>query len=218
MKSAMITIVLLVAIDAHADDLNFARLEEGSNVASLTMGAEHGLVVGAGYDHVLALSGHPIVVGGELTMAGAEMDVHDIKLRAGAAVPIVGRGAWKVIGGAAAVVRTTNNEVADMVDVGSDVSIVAGRYSRRWFVAGELGFDWAIATHITNSDTYRMVAFPDARDGWYGNPGGLLRFGIQSGVSFGGNDIVLRAGMMRDIDGKPTMIPIYATLAYDRRW
>jgi hypothetical protein len=216
MKSAII--VMLLCATASAEDINFARLHNDTNIVTVTTGAEHGLVVGAGYARVMALAGHRFVVGGDLTLAGAEMDAHDMRLRAGALAPLVTHGGWKLIGGVSAVVRTTDNDVARMTDVGSDISLLGGHYTRRWFAAGELGFDWALATHIDHSDVYRMTTYPDARDGWYGNAGGLLRFGLQGGVSFGGNDVILRAGMLRDIQGNPTMFPIYATLAYDRRW
>ena len=220
MKALTTAIAVLVAMPAaaHAQDLNFGTLEEGTNVATLTTGAEHGLVLGGGYAHVMAVADRPLVLGADLALSAAGMDLHDFRVRAGALVPIVGDGRWKVIGGVAAVVRGTNNDVAQMIDVGTDVAVLAGRYAPRWFAVAEVGFDWAIATHIANSETYRMLAYPDARDGWYRNAGGLLRVGVQSGVSFGGNDIILRAGALRDDAGDPPLLPFYATLSYDRRW
>ena len=41
---------------------------------------------------------------------------------------------------------------------------------------------------------------------------------VRTGVSFGGNDIVLRAGRLFDIAGQPAAFPLYLTLGYDRRW
>jgi hypothetical protein len=218
MKIIAVALLAAAPLSAHAEDLNFARLDTGTNVVTLTTGAEHGLVLGAGYAHVMQLAGRPLVVGGDLTLVGGDADLRDFRLRAGALASVVGDGAWKVIGGASAVVRATKNDLAQMVDVGSDISILGGRYSKRWFVAAELGFDWAITTHITHSDAYRMIVYPDARDGWYGNAGGLFRGGIQGGASFGANDIIVRAGMLRDDSGKSPMFPIYATAAYDRRF
>ncbi len=60
--------------------------------------------------------------------------------------------------------------------------------------------------------------YADARDGWYAIPGGMFRYGIQGGVTFGDNDVVLRAGQQRDIAGELPLFPFYATLGYDRRW
>ncbi len=109
-------------------------------------------------------------------------------------MPIVGRGAWKLVGGGTAIARATTNDVAQMIDLGTDAALVAGRYIPRWLAAAELGVDWALATHISHSDAYRMV------------------------VSLGANDLVLRAGVLRDDAGNPTTVPFYATLGYDRRW
>lgn len=105
-----------------------------------------------------------------------------------------------------------------MIDLGGDVAVLAGHYAPRWFAAAEVGFDWALATHIDHSDAYRMLVYADARDGWYGNTGGLFRYGLQGGITFGGNDVVLRAGQLRDVAGNPPLFPIYGTLSYDRRW
>ena len=60
--------------------------------------------------------------------------------------------------------------------------------------------------------------YADPQDGWYGNTGGTLRAGVQTGASFGGNDVILRAGRLVDIDGNSPLFPFYATLGYDRRW
>ncbi len=55
--------------------------------------------------------------------------------------------------------------------LGVDSRLTGGYYARRWFLAGEVGFDWLAATHITFSDAYRTM-YSDAKDGWYGTPGG----------------------------------------------
>ena len=105
-----------------------------------------------------------------------------------------------------------------MTGVGADVGAVGGYYARHWFVAGELGFDWAMSTYVAHSDAYRSAVFDGARDGWYPNPGGNARAGLQGGVSFGRYDAILRLGQVRGIDGDPPLLPFYGTLALDARW
>jgi len=195
---------------------NFATLDDGTNIATLTTGGEHGIVVGGGYAHVVTIADHPAIVGGDVTFVPGAPD--DVRVEAGVMTPLVSRGAWCVLGGIAAVATDTNDDLAHMVSLGTDTVVLAGRYTRRWFAAAELGFQWAFATHITHSDGYRMLVYPDARDGWYGNTSGLLRAGVQGGVSFGGNDVILRAGIVRDDAGMTPLLPIYVTLGYDRRW
>ncbi len=217
MKTLIIIAVLAAAPLARAD-INFAALDEGTNVATLTTGAEHGLVLGTGYGRMLSVADQPILVGGDLTLGWAEVDIEDFRLRAGALAPLLGHGHWKVIGGLAAIVRGTDNEAARMTNVGADLAILAGRYTRRWFVAAEVGFDWAMATYIDHSDAYRMQVYAGARDGWYGNPGGMFRAGLEGGITFGRYDVSLRAGRLVDTAGQPALFPWYATLGFDTRW
>jgi hypothetical protein len=207
----IVIVALLAPLTANAD-INFATVDDGTHVVSLTTGAENGLVLGAGYARMLSVKDQPILVRTDLALQWAEVDASDFKLRGGVLIPIVGNASWKLIGGATAIVRGTDNAMSRMINVGADASVLAGYYRPRWFAAVEGGFDWALATHIDHSDAYRM-SFEGARDGWYRNTGGTLRYGVQAGVSFAGNDIILRAGRLQD-----AMLPFYATLAYDRRF
>jgi hypothetical protein len=217
MKSIFTLILLLAPVTARAD-INFGAIREDSNVATLTTGAEQGLVLGMGYARVLSFAGRPLVLGGDVALQWAEVDPSDFRVRAGGLLPLITHGRWKLIGGLSSTVRGTNNQIARMISAGTDATLLAGRYSRRWYAAAEAGFDWALATHVEHSDDYRMQVFAEARDGWYGNPGGTFRYGVQGGVSFGRNDVILRAGKLVDVAGKPPLLPIYATLGYDRRW
>jgi hypothetical protein len=219
MKTLLTFAFLLFApVTAHAQHVNVAALDNDTNVLAVTTGAEYGLVLGAGYARVLSVADRPIIVGGRLSLGWAELDVGDFHLRAGGLAPIVGTGHWKLISGVDAIVRGTSNDIGRMTNVGADISILAGRYTRRWFVAAEVGLDWAIATHIAHDDLYRMAVYADAHDGWYANPGGTFRGGVQSGLSFGRHDLILRAGKLLDVAGEPPMFPVYGTLTFDTRW
>ena len=219
MKNLLLIVILtLVPVPAHAQHVNLGVLDDTTQVATVTTGAEHGLVLGLGYARVQPVAGRPIVVGGDLSLGWAEIDLSDFRLRAGALAPIVGGRSWKVIGGLTTTVRGTENDIARMTNVGVDVAVLAGRYARRGFVAAELGFDWAMATHVAHGDAYRMTVYSDARDGWYGNPGGVLRAGLQGGVSLGRFDLVLRAGRLTDATGAPAKLPFYGTLSFATRW
>lgn len=218
MKAILLTLLVAVPVSAHAQDINFAAVDADSNVASLTTGAEHGLVLGGGYGRALSLADRVFVLGGDVALQWAEVDASDFRVRLGAQAPILGGRRWTLAGNVGAIVRGTDNDVARMINVGPDVALLGGYYAPHWFAAAELGLDWALATHVTNSDTYRMDVYADARDGWYGSSATTLRAGIQTGASFGGNDIVLRAGRLQDLAGNPALFPFYATLGYDRRW
>ena len=49
-------VVLLAPLAAHAQDVNVAALDDGTNVVTVTTGAEYGLVLGAGYARVAAVA------------------------------------------------------------------------------------------------------------------------------------------------------------------
>ena len=218
MKTIIIAALLAAPLAAHAQDLNYGSIDEDTHVATITTGTEHGLVLGAGYAHATSLADRLLVLRGDVTLGWAEVDVEDFRVRVGAQAPLVVLGRWQLVGGLTSLVRGTNNEQSRMINVGLDSSLLAGYYARRGFVALEGGFDWALATHVEHSDAYRMQAYEGARDGWYRHAGGTFRYGLQAGVSFGKNDIILRAGKLHAIDGQPTMFPFYGTLGYDRRW
>jgi hypothetical protein len=148
----------------------------------------------------------------------AGFDFSDYKLRAAALVPIVGTQRWKLAGTLAPTLRGSTNQISTLADFGVDLGLVGGYYRRRGFVAGELGFDAALSTHVTHTDAYRMTVHEDAVDGWYSNPGGNLRFGLQGGVTLARYDVILRVGQLRDTGGAPPLFPFYGTVTVNARW
>lgn len=215
----MIASVLCVAsVSARAQNVNIAAVAKDDNVVTVTTGVEYGFALGVAYGRVVSVADRPVVVGGELTLGLAEIDAHDFRLRANGLMPIVGQGRWKVLGGLSTSLRGTHNEIASMVDFDADAAVFAGRYTRRTLIVAELGLDYGLATHIAHTDEYRMTVYADARDGWYGNPGGILHAGLQAGASFGRYDAFLRFGRLVDTSGEPPMLPFYGTVSAGTRW
>jgi hypothetical protein len=215
---SMVLLVLAVPLSAKAQEFNLATLDEARNVVHVRTGAEYGFVAGAGYARVLPFLDRHLVLTGDATLPWASLDPSDYRLRVGAMMPIVAAQSWKLAGAVAPTLRGLKNDVSRMTNLGADVSVVGGYYARRWFAAGEIGFDWALSTYVAHTDQYRDNVYPGARDGWYANPGGNVRAGAQGGVSFGRYDVILRAGVLRDTAGRPPMLPIYGTLAVNAKW
>jgi hypothetical protein len=218
MKRAIAIAMVLASAPAHAEEINFAALDAGDHQVHVRAGAEYGFVLGAGYAQTFSWRDRPVVIGGDLTMPFAEADGGDFAARASVTAPIIVAGPWHVIGSVAPTVRTTKNDIARMVSIDTDLELVAGRYTRRWFAAAELGFDAALATHVAHADAYRMTVYPDAVDGWYRTPGGNFRYGVDAGLSFGRYDVILRAGKLVDVAGNVPLLPIYGTLTLVTRW
>ncbi len=204
---------------SRAQEINLATLDDAEpNRVSLRTGAEHGFVAGLGYARTVRLLGRSLVVDGDVTVPWAGLDASDHRARVGVLVPIVSFGGWKLAAALAPTLRATKNDLARMTSLGVDASATVGYYARRWFAAGELGFDYALTTRINHSDEYRNGVYPGARDGWYINPGGMFRGGGQAGASLGRHDLALRAGVLRDMQGGPPVLPLYATLTFATRW
>jgi hypothetical protein len=216
--SMMVVLALLVSTGARAQELNLGALDQAQNVVHVRTGAEYGFVAGAGYARVVPFLDRQLVLTGDFTLPWAGLDLSDYRLRVGVLMPIVGARRWKLAGSIAPTVRGTKNDISRMTDVGADIGLVGGYYAPRWFVAAELGFDWAMTTYVAHSDAYRATVYAGARDGWYAKPGGNIRGGLQGGVSFGRYDVVLRVGELRDTGGEPPLLPFYGTLAFDTRW
>jgi hypothetical protein len=219
MKTLILAVSLLfVSLDARAQQINLSSLDAEPNRVHVTTGAEHAFVAGAGYSRILPFLDRQIVLGADATLPWAGIDVSDYRLRASALVPIVGTQRWKLAASLAPIVRGTHNKISTLTDVGLDVGMVGGFYTRRIFIAGELGFDAALSTHVTHSDEYRMNVHPDAVDGWYASPGGNLRAGVQAGVAFARYDVMLRIGQVRDVDGNAPLLPFYGTITAGSRF
>ena len=214
----MVVLGLLVSFTARAQEVNLGALDQASNIVHVSTGAEYGFVAGAGYARVVPFLDRQLVLTGDFTLPWAGLDLSDYRLRVGALMPIVGSRRWKVAGGVAPTVRGTKNDISRMTGVGADIGIVGGYYARHFFVATELGFDWSMTTYVAHSQVYRSTVYEGARDGWYANPGGNVRAGLQGGVTFGRYDVILRIGEVRGVDGDPPLLPFYGTLALDTRW
>lgn len=202
------------ATPVQAQEVNLATLNEvPQNRVYLRTGAEFGFVGAIGYARAVDVHSRRVLLQGEVTVPWAEFDTNDYQIRIGTLVPVLAWHGWKFAGSLAPTLRGTKNDLGTWTALGFNAGVMGGHYSRHWFLAGEFGFDYILTTHVTNSQTYRNTVYSNARDGWYVNSGGNYRLGTQVGASFGHYDVVLRAGILRDMFGNSPLLPIYATLA-----
>lgn len=219
--AALLSVAWALGLSARAGaaEVNLASLDEGgANSVHLRTGAEYGFVAGVGYDRVVTFAHRRLLLTSDLTFPWAKADRADYRLRVGATLPVAFTAHWRAAVGLAPTVRHTVNDLATMTSLGADAAATAGFYARRWFAAGELGFDWNGATHVDNSPLYKQTVFAAARDGWYRDDGGNVRAGVQAGASLARYDVVLRVGMVRDQTGQAPMLPFYGTLTLAGRW
>jgi hypothetical protein len=203
-----------LATPVRAQEVNLATLNDApKNRVYLRTGAEFGFVGAVGYARAVDVLDRRVLLLGEVTVPWAEFDTNDYQIRIGTLAPVLAWHGWNLAGSLAPTLRGTKNDLGTWSAFGFDAGVTGGYFSRHWFLAGEFGFDYTLTTHVTNSQTYRNIVYANARDGWYVNPGGNYRLGAQAGASFGHYDLVLRAGILRDMLGNPPLLPVYATLA-----
>lgn len=216
---AVLGLVTWPAATAGQTVINRAALDgTRPNMAHVRVGAEYAFVGGIGYSRALALGGRTLLLSGTLTAPWAEADLHDYDVRVGAIVDIAGSSRWGLMGGLGSSIRGTKNKMGSLTSVAADGVLLGGYWSPRWFAIVEGGYDDAIATHLTHSEYYRSTYYAEARDGWYADTGSNIRLGAAGGLSFGRYDLVLRAGLARDREGHPQLLPAYATLDLNIRF
>jgi hypothetical protein len=197
---------------------NFAGMPQSQkHIVNLQAGWDYGLVFGAGYGRQLNTK-FPTVVHAGFSLPSGEKIFDDFKVKMGGTVQLVKvhnfRGSVVVEG----VFRRFESAPARILNFGSDMKAVIGYYKPKWYVAGEFGFDKAIATHFHHKDSFREY-FPEAQDGWYVPTGGNFYYGIQGGLTLKRNDVFLRAGktVSEDLD-KSAMVPLYLTVGGSMRF
>jgi hypothetical protein len=206
-----------------AQTLNWERLTiaEQKHLANLNFGLEHGVIYGIGYGYKLPTQRFPMLATVDFSMPSGGDAFDDFKTRIGVDMNLLKVNHFRFSAKLQAIYRLTKNDFVRLNNFGSELSGVLGYYRSHWFLAAETGFDKAISTHFKHNSAYR-ISFPKAnvQDGWYEPAtGGNFYYGLQTGVSFGRNDITIKAGKVLTQDFKTTpLLPIYGQIGYNRRF
>lgn len=213
------TIALLgMAATACAQNINPQAFNtEQKNVIYFQAGWDYGLTFGAGYGRKFNLI-LPVWANIEYSFPAGERVFDDFKTKVGVQVEMFNSGGFAATAKVYSPIRRYENSLVSLFSFGGEVSGVAGFYKRNWFVAGEFGFDKAIATHLKHSES-ALEDNPGLQSGWYVPTGGNWFYGLQTGFSFGANDISMKAGKVvsQGFKNEP-FIPYFAQLAYQRRF
>jgi len=208
--------VLALPRPSAAFSLNYGAIEpEQKQVVTVGGGLESAFAASLGYGRVAHGYGWTSVVGADLTMV--MVDASDFKLRVGASMPVARSGPWMLTVKCLPLVRGAHDVLGRMTSLGVEAGGGGGFFGRHWFVAADLGVDWAATTYIAHSERYRTTVYADAKDGWYGSTGTRAVYGLYGGYSWRTVDLVLRAGQARDLEGGIWYIPFYATIGINVR-
>jgi hypothetical protein len=206
-----------------AQTLNWERLtaSEQKHLANLNFGLEHGVIYGMAYGYQLPARRFPMLATVNFSMPSGGDAFDDFKTRIGVDVNLLQINHFRFSAKLQAIFRRTQNDFVRLNNFGSELSGALGYYRSGWFFAAEAGFDKAISTHFKHRSAYR-TSYPkvNVQDGWYEPAtGGNFYYGVQTGFSFGRNDIYLKAGRMLTQDFKTApLVPFYGQLGYNRRF
>jgi len=191
---AVLAFVLVLAEPGYPQSVNWRSLRpDQRHLIQLDLGYSYGATAQFGYGYRLTLV-RPAMVGIDYSFPMGERLLDDFKVRLGAQIEILEVGGFSATARILASLRRFENPLVRIVGFGSDFGLVAGYYDPAWHVAGELGFDKAITSHVEHSDVMR-TSFPAARDGWYIPTGGNWYYGLQAGKTIGESyDLSVRMG------------------------
>lgn len=220
MKNTIFAIVAMlgIATSACAQTINWqAYKPEQKHSLYFQTGWDYSVNFGAGYAFKFDTK-WPILANIEYSFPAGERLFDDFKVRIGGQVEVIRKGGFSATAKIYSPIRRYENSMATFFSFGGEVSGVVGFYRQKWFVAGELGFDKAIATHIKHSER-ALDYYSGLQNGWYVPTGGNWFYGLQTGFSFHANDISLKAGKLVSQGFKNApFIPYFAQLAYQRRF
>ncbi|MFB9077806.1 hypothetical protein ACFFLS_00165 [Flavobacterium procerum] len=214
----LITFILsfLNAQILQAQTLNWENLKkEEKHILNANIGWEHGMVLGLNYNYHFRTE-IPLMAEITLSIPSGSDFLDDFKTKLGGQINFYKTDNFRFNASLHAIYRRYENPLVVLQNFGADAALVLGYYKPRWFVAGEFGFDKAIATRFKHLEIYKEV-YPEAKNGWYEPAtGGNFNFGIQSGYSFSESELILRAGKAMTQDFKTTpLIPFYLQLGYN---
>jgi hypothetical protein len=214
-----LSIALADVSRSEAQTLNWASLRaEQRNVINVNLGYDFSFNYGLGYARQLR-SKLPTLLNAEISQPTGEEMFDDFKTKIGGQIRVYQINNVHFSVKIQGVFRRYHTDYVRMLNFGSDLSAAIGYYKPRWFASGEFGFDKAIVTHFKHSEVFREN-FPGVKDGWYKPAtGGNFFFGLQTGLSFKTQDIILKVGkvVQQDLKTKPT-IPLYFQISFVKRF
>ena len=218
-QSAFIILsILMISKTSSAQQINWRNLDNNKpHIVNVNMGWDYSTVVGIGYGQKLKTT-LPVVLNVEYSFPFGNNMFDDFKTKFGGQAEVLHMESFSVSVKVYGVFRRYENDLVRLVDFGSEFSTNFGYYKSNWYVAGEVGFDKAIATNIKNSNEMKSI-YPNVQDGWYVPTGGNFNFGIASGYSFNSNDLYLKIGVTvtEDFKMRPS-VPYYLQIGYNRRF
>jgi hypothetical protein len=214
----IILTILMISKTSSAQQINWRNLNDNKpHIVNVQMGWDYATVVGVGYGQKLKTT-LPVVLNIEYSSPFGKDMFDEFKTKFGGQTEVLHMDNFSVSVKIYGVFRRYQNDLVRMASFGSEFSTNFGYYKTNWYVAGDIGFDKAIATNIKNSGEMKTI-YPYVQDGWYVPTGGNFNLGIVSGYSFSSNDLYVKIGIhvTEDLRSSPA-VPYYLQIGYNRRF
>ena len=212
-------IILTCALNKSlAQNINWRNLEPSQkHIITVNGNFDNAVTLGVGYGYHLKTK-LPIVLNIEYSMPMGKSLFDDLKTKIGGQIELVRINNFSTTVKAYGIIRRFENDFARFINFGSEFSALSGYYKQKWYVAGELGFDKAIVTHVKHSALMKQYN-PSLVNGWYIPTGGNFFYGVQSGLTIGSNDVNIRIGKTIEQDFKTNpLVPFYFQLGWNKRF
>ncbi|UZD24194.1 hypothetical protein [Algoriphagus halophytocola] len=198
--------------------VNWNALEDSKHIITAGIGWDYSVSFSLGYAYQLKTN-TPILLTSNFSIPSGEKLLDDFKTKIGGQVVFWNRSHLKGSIALNGIYRRFENPLVQLQNFGSELKGVLGFYKPKWFVAAEVGFDKAIVSDFTHSDTFKDTIFTTVKDGWYKpSSGGNFMYGLQTGYSSKQSDLTLNIGMVTTQDFKTTpLVPYYLMLGYNLR-
>ncbi len=227
MKTFTIKSIIIIAAFSLLQNKIFAQVinwentsKQNKHLLHVNAGAEHGVIAGVGYHHLIPVKNFPLWIGGEFSIPSGNQLGDDFKVRLGVQIKLVTFNHFQFSARVQGVSRRYHNQSVTLFNFGSDFAGTLGYYRKHWFLGAEAGFDKAIVTHFKHSDWYKKNIYDNVQDGWY-EPAtaGNFYYGLQGGFSMKKIDFTLKAGkvLQQDFKSQP-LLPFYGQFGVNCRF
>lgn len=218
-KYSLIAFLSLFTGFSYAQTLNWANvMDENKHIVNLNFGLSYSVNYGLSYSYRIPNKRFLTLATFDFSMPSGSDAFDDFKIRIGNQTRWFSVGGFQFSTKLYGIYRQITFDNVRLRNFGSELSGTIGYYRPKWFLAADLGFDKAIATHFKHGTMYK-THFENVQDGWYEPAtGGNFNYGLHAGFSLKRTDMYLKVGKIitQDFKTKP-FLPIYAELGVTRR-
>lgn len=210
MKYTLLLFIAMTFQVSIAQNINWNSNKSNQQSIYLNFGYDFGMTTQIGFAHQIKAR-KPILLSADYSTPKGKDLIDDFKIRIGGQVSLFEKGNIGLSAKAYGIFRRHETKLVRMANFGTELGAILGYYKSTWHIAGELGIDKSIITHLKHSKTLEE-AYPSITDGWFIPSGGHFYYGVQIGKTLSNQfEISLRIGSTdAQFDDENALLPKYA--------